>query len=44
MEFALSLRELKQGLCIKLEGWGGEGDEREVQKGGDICILVADSC
>ena len=30
------LRKLKQGLCIKLEGWSGEGDGREVQKGGDI--------
>ena len=23
-EFAVSLRELKQGLCINLEGWDGE--------------------
>jgi len=43
-EFAVWLRKLKQQLCINLEGWYGEGDEREVQKGGDICILVADSC
>ena len=35
-EFAIYLRKLKQGLCIKLEGWSGEGDGREVQKGGDI--------
>ena len=35
----------KQLLCINLEGWGGEGDERQVQKGGDICIPpMADSC
>ena len=32
------------GLCINLEGWGGEGNGREVQKGGDICIPMADSC
>ena len=25
-------------------GWGGEGDRREVQKGGHICIPTADSC
>ena len=25
-EFAVWLRKLKQGLCIKLEGWNGEGD------------------
>ena len=25
-EFAVSLRELKQGLWITLEGWDGEGD------------------
>ena len=43
-EFAVCLRELKQGLCINLEGWGGEGDGREVQEGGDICIPLADSC
>ena len=42
-EFALCLRELKQGLCINLEGWDGEGDGREFQKGGDICIPMADS-
>ena len=28
-EFALSLRELKQGLCNNLEWWDGEGDGRE---------------
>ena len=38
------LRKLKQELCINLEGWDGEGDGREVQKGGDICIPIADSC
>ena len=38
-EFAVWLRKLKQGLCISLERWDGEGDRREVQKGGDICIL-----
>ena len=43
-EFAVWLRKLKQGVCIKLEGWGGEGNGREVQKGGDICIPMADSC
>ena len=43
-EFALWLRKLKQGLCINLEGWNGKGDRREIQKGGNICILVADSC
>ena len=25
-EFAVCLRELKQGLCINLEGWNGEGN------------------
>ena len=42
-EFAVLLRKLKQGLCVNLEWWDGEGDGREVQKGGDICIPVADS-
>ena len=34
----------KQGFSINLEGWNGVGDGREVQKGGDICIPMADSC
>ena len=41
-EFAVWLRN-SNGLCINFEGWGGEGDGREVQKKGDICILMADS-
>ena len=43
-EFAVWLSKLKQGLCINLEGWCGEEDGKEVQKGGDICIPIADSC
>ena len=43
-EFAVWLRKLKQGPCINLEGWDGEGDGREVQKGGDVCISMAGSC
>ena len=43
-EFAVWLRKLKQGLCINLEGWDGEGGGREFQKGGDICTSTADSC
>ena len=42
--FAVWLRKLKQGLCINLEGRDGLGDGREFQKGGDVCIPVADSC
>ena len=43
-EFAICLREPKHGLCINLEGWDGEGDGRDIQEGGDICIPIADSC
>ena len=43
-DFAICLRKLKQGLYINLEGWDGKGDGREVQKGGDICIPMANSC
>ena len=43
-EFAVWLRKLKQGLCINQEGWDGEGDGREFQKGGDIRIPMVDSC
>ena len=44
-EFAVwKLRKLKEGLCINLEVWDGEGDGRKVKIGGDICIHMADSC
>ena len=43
-EFAIWLRKLKQRLCINLKEWNGAGNGREVQKGGDICIPMADSC
>ena len=43
-EFAVWLRKLKQGLCINLDRRDGEGEGREVQKEGDICIPMADSC
>ena len=29
-KFTICLRKLKEGLCINLEGWDGEGDGREV--------------
>ena len=43
-EFAVWLRKLKQALCFNLEGWEGERDGREVSKGWDIYIPMADSC
>ena len=43
-ELAVCLRKFKQGLCINLEGWDGEGDGWKTQKGGDICIPIVDSC
>ena len=43
-EFAVWLRKLKLGICINLAGWDGVGDGREVQKGGDIYMPMADSC
>ena len=44
MRICCMAQETQQGLCINLEGWNGERDRREVQKGGDICIPMADSC
>ena len=41
--FAVWFRKLKQGLCINPEGWDGEGNVREFQKGGYICIPMGDS-
>ena len=43
-EFAVWLRKLKQVLYINLDGWNREEDGRKVQKGGDICLPMADSC
>ena len=43
-EFAVWLRKLKQGLCDNLEGWDQEGDGRDIHEGGDVGILMADSC
>ena len=31
-------------LCDNLEGWDGVGSGREVQEGGNIYILMTDSC
>ena len=35
--------ETQTELCINLEECDGAGDGRKVQKGGDICIRMADS-
>ena len=43
-EFAIWLRELKQGLCDNLEGWDEEGDGREAWEGWDMSAPKADSC
>ena len=43
-EFALSLRELKEGLCNNLDVWDGEGDWRGFWEGGDMGVPLADSC
>ena len=37
-------QETQTGACINLEGWDGEEDGSEVQKGGDIYIPMTDSC
>ena len=38
-EIAVWLRKLKQGLCIYLEGWDGEGDGRGFKKEGTYVHL-----
>ena len=35
---------MRSATYLKIEEWDGEGDGREVQKGGDIYIPMADSC
>ena len=36
-------QETQTGAPYLPRGMGWEGDGREVQKGGDICLLMADS-
>ena len=36
-------QETQTGFLYQ-QGWSWEGDGKEVQKGGDICIPMADSC
>ena len=43
-EFAVCLRELKQGLCDNPECWDGERGGREIREGGDMGVPMADSC
>ena len=43
-KFAVCLMELKQGLCINLAVWDGEGDGRDFLEGEDIWIPMANSC
>ena len=43
-EFAVWIRKFKQGLCINIKGWDGEGDEREVHKEVPLSLAMADSC
>ena len=38
-EFAVCLRELKQGLCINLEGYDGEGDGGRFKREGTYVYL-----
>ena len=37
-------QETQTGTLYQPRGWDGEGDGREFQKGGDICVSMADSC
>ena len=37
-------QETQTGALHQSRGWDGEGDGREVQKGGEICKPMADSC
>ena len=44
-EFAVWLRKLKQGLCVYLEVWDGEGDGGKFRREGmHVCMPMTDSC
>ena len=42
-EFAVWLRELKQGFFDNLDGWDRTGDGKEVWERGDMGVPMADS-
>ena len=42
-EFPAWLKETQTGALYQSIGLGWEGDGREIQKGGNICIPMADS-
>ena len=44
MESCYITQGAESGLCDNLGEWDGGRGEREVQEGGDICILKTDSC
>ena len=31
-------------VCDNIEGWDGVGGGKDLQEGGNICVLMADSC
>ena len=37
-------QETQTGALYQPRGWDGAGDGRELQKGGDVYIPMADSC
>ena len=37
-------QETQKRALYQSERWDWEGDKREVQKGGDVCTPMADSC
>ena len=39
----IKIKKQNPGLCNNLEGWDGVGNRKEVQEGGDICVLLVDS-
>ena len=42
--FSISASLLSSVLCDDLKGVGWGGGGREAHEGGDICLLIADSC
>ena len=44
MGISCMAQETQTGTLYQPRGGGGEGVGRELQKGGDICVPMADSC
>ena len=44
MRICSMAQETQTVALYQSKGWDGDGDGREFQKGGDVCVSMGDSC